>query len=95
MFNLPHVNQLYVIFRARLKEPSFEPGPESEDVRLFTEQEIPWDDLAFGTVRQTLRFYFQDRPLDRYPLRSGTIVPGEAGFRYEPGPDEELERTLF
>jgi ADP-ribose pyrophosphatase YjhB (NUDIX family) len=93
MFNLPHVNQLYVIFRARLLDLEFEAGPESEDVRLFTEQEIPWDDLAFGTVRQTLLFYFQDRALGRFPLRSGTILPGENGFRYEPGPDEELEKA--
>ena len=93
MFNLPHVNQLYVIFRARLLDLEFEAGPESEAVRLFTEQEIPWGDLAFGTVRQTLLFYFNDRALGRFPLRSGTIVPGESGFRYEPGPDEELEKA--
>lgn len=91
MFNLPHVNQLYVIFRARLMDLDFEAGPESEDVRLFTEREIPWDELAFGTVRQTLRFYFQDRPLGRFPMRTGTIVPETKGFRFEPGPDDALE----
>ena len=91
MFNLPHVNQLYIIFRARLMDLEFEPGPESEDVRLFTEQDIPWNDLAFGTVRQTLRFYFQDCPLNRFPMRSGTIVPNANGFRFEAGPDDELE----
>ena len=91
MFNLPHVNQLYVIYRARLKNLDFRPGPESEDVRLFAEQDIPWDDLAFGTVRQTLRFFFADRPGGRFPMRTGTIVPQADGFRFEPGPDDQIK----
>jgi len=91
MFNLPHVNQLYVIYRARLKNLDFRPGPESEDVRLFAEQDIPWDDLAFGAVRQTLRFFFGDRPGGRFPMRTGTIVPQADGFRFEPGPDDQIK----
>ena len=91
MFNLPHVNQLYVIYRARLKNLDFRPGPESEDVRLFAEQDMPWDDLAFGTVRQTLRFFFGDRPGGRFPMRTGTIVPQADGFRFEPGPDDQIK----
>jgi ADP-ribose pyrophosphatase YjhB (NUDIX family) len=91
MFNLPHVNQLYVIYRARLKNLDFRPGPESEDVRLFAEQDIPWDNLAFGTVRQTLRFFFRDRQGGRFPMRTGTIVPQADGFRFEPGPDDQIK----
>jgi ADP-ribose pyrophosphatase YjhB (NUDIX family) len=91
MFNLPHVNQLYIIFRARLTDLEFEPGPESEEVRLFAEQDIPWDELAFSTVRQTLRFFFRDRPEGRFPMRTGTIVPASSGFRFEAGPDDQLE----
>ncbi|MFC1688634.1 NUDIX hydrolase [Pseudomonadota bacterium] len=91
MFNLPHVNQLYVIYRARLKNLDFRPGPESEDVRLFAEQDIPWDDLAFGAVRRTLRFFFGDRPGGRFPMRTGTIVPQADGFRFEPGPDDQIK----
>ena len=91
MFNLPHVNQLYIIYRARLQNLDFRPGPESEDVRLFAEHDIPWDDLAFGTVRQTLRFFFDDRPGGRFPMRTGTIVPQADGFRFEPGPDDQIK----
>ena len=91
MFNLPHVNQLYIIFRARLTNLDFRPGPESEDVRLFTEQEIPWDDMAFGTVCTTLRFFFGDRPGGCFPMRTGTIVPQANGFRFEPGPDDQID----
>jgi ADP-ribose pyrophosphatase YjhB (NUDIX family) len=91
LFNLPHVNQLYVIFRARLTGPEFSPGPESLDVRLFREEEIPWGDLAFSTVRQTLGFFFEDRPGGSFPLRTGTIVPGDDGFRFDAGPNDQLD----
>lgn len=94
LFNLPHVNQLYVIFRAALAEPVFEPGPESADVRLFGEQDIPWNELAFGTVRQTLKFFFEDRARGFFPLRAGTIIPQERGFRFEATPDDQLSLTL-
>ena len=90
LFNLPHVNQVYVIFRARLVSPDFRPGPESEDVQLFRELMIPWDDLAFGTVRQTLEFFYRDQPQGRFPLRTGTIIPRAGGFRFEAGPDDQL-----
>ena len=90
MFSLPHVNQLYVIFRARLKDLDFRPGPESTDVRLFSEQEIPWDDLAFGTVRHTLGFYFQDLTHGRFPLRTGTVGSIAEGFPFTPGADDQL-----
>lgn len=90
LINLPHVNQLYLIFRARLLDLDFSPGPESLEVRLFREEEIPWQELAFGTVRQTLGFYFEDRPGGQFPMRTGTIVPRESGFRFDPGPNDQL-----
>ncbi|MBT8070333.1 MAG: NUDIX hydrolase [Gammaproteobacteria bacterium] len=91
MFNLTHVNQLYIIFRARLKDLDFRPGPESKEVRLFAEHEIPWDELAFGTVRHTLRFYFRDRPGGRFPLRTGTVASHARDFRFEAGPNDQLK----
>jgi ADP-ribose pyrophosphatase YjhB (NUDIX family) len=90
MFNLTHVNQLYIIFRARLEDLDFHPGPESEEVRLFTEHEIPWDELAFRTVRHTLKFFFHDRPQGRFPLRTGTVAPHGDGYRFEAGPNDQL-----
>jgi len=91
MFNIVHVNQLYIIFRARLTNLDFRPGPESEEVRLFTERDIPWDDLAFSAVGQTLRFFFRDRPSGRFPVRSGTIASHGDGFRFEAGLDDQLK----
>jgi ADP-ribose pyrophosphatase YjhB (NUDIX family) len=90
MFNLPHVSQLYLIFRASLTNLEFEPGPESLEVSLFAEENIPWRELAFGTVRQTLEFYFEDFAAGRFPMRAGTIIPEHQGFRFEASPDDQL-----
>jgi len=60
VFSIPHINQVYMMFRARLSTADFAPGPESLDVRLFEEHEIPWDDLAFPVVKLTLEKYIND-----------------------------------
>jgi len=63
------INQVQMIYRARLAEPRFAAGEESLDVGLFSEAEIPWDELAFQTIRNALRFYFEDRQQGHFPLR--------------------------
>jgi ADP-ribose pyrophosphatase YjhB (NUDIX family) len=61
LINVPYVSQLYVIHRARLLRPEFGPTPESSEVRLMREDEIPWDEIAFPTVWHGLKFFFSDR----------------------------------
>lgn len=61
VYNIPHINQVYLMFRARLATADFAPGPESLDVTLFAEHEIPWDELAFAVVARMLRRYYEDR----------------------------------
>ncbi len=58
VYNIPSVSQVYVIFRAHLTEPKFAPGEESLETELFSEQDIPWDDLAFRVVHRVLKRYF-------------------------------------
>ena len=60
-----HANQVHVMFRARLIEPRYAAGPESQEVGLYAEAEIPWGDLAFPSGEFTLRRYFQDRTVGR------------------------------
>jgi ADP-ribose pyrophosphatase YjhB (NUDIX family) len=73
MISLPHISQIYVMFRARLIDLDFGPGPESLDVRLFREDEIPWEDIAFRTIARTLRNFFLDRKLGAFPTRVSTL----------------------
>jgi hypothetical protein len=54
MISLPDINQVYLVFRAKLLHLDFAPGEESLEAALFGEQDIPWDDLAFRTIHRTL-----------------------------------------
>jgi len=61
VLSVPRVGQVHMFYRARLLHERFAPGPETLQARLFTEDEIPWDEIAFRTVRETLLRYFDDR----------------------------------
>jgi ADP-ribose pyrophosphatase YjhB (NUDIX family) len=74
IFSLPHISQVYMFFRASLLDLDFYAGIESLDVKLFSESEIPWDNLAFPVINETLQHYFNDRKDDTYPVRYSEIV---------------------
>lgn len=60
LLNVPRVHQVHLFYRATLLDLDFAAGSESLEVRLFTKNEIPWQELAFPTVAHTLKFYFAD-----------------------------------
>ena len=60
ILNVPHVHQVHMFYRATLLDLDYAAGTESLEVRMFSEAEIPWDDIAFPTVSHTLRFFFAD-----------------------------------
>ncbi len=74
LFNLPHVNQVYVMFRGNLVDLDFGPGPESLEVALYEEKDIPWGELAFPVIEQTLRLYYADRRTGRFGTHTGDII---------------------
>jgi len=61
IMNVARVGQVHLFYRAQLLSTDFDPGHETMEARLFTEAEIPWDDIAFRTVKETLTRYFADR----------------------------------
>ena len=61
VLNVVRVGQVHFFYRARLEDTRFAPGPETIEARLFREDEVPWEELAFRTVRLTLERYFADR----------------------------------
>jgi ADP-ribose pyrophosphatase YjhB (NUDIX family) len=79
LFNLPHANQVYVMYRARLLDLDFKPGPESLDVRLCGEAEIPWGEMAFEVIVHTLRLYWDDQRRGGFGTYAGDVLrlPGE------------------
>jgi ADP-ribose pyrophosphatase YjhB (NUDIX family) len=75
MHNLPYINQVHLLFRARLLDLDFSPGVESLEVELFKESEIPWDTLAFRPVKYTLQRYFADRKNGSFPFFIADLTP--------------------
>ncbi len=69
LFNLPSINQVYMFFRAELANLDFAAGVESDEVALFSEQEIPWQEIAFPVVKSTLEHYFEDLRKQQFPVR--------------------------
>ena len=78
LLNVQRVHQVHLFYLARLRDLDFAPGIESLEVQLFTEAQIPWDDLAFPTIRATLELFFADRVKIReggsYGFHTGDIT---------------------
>jgi ADP-ribose pyrophosphatase YjhB (NUDIX family) len=74
MYSLPYINQVHLMFRARLLDLDFGPGQESLEVRLFSEGEIPWNDIAFRPVRFSLEHYFAERQNGKFNFHIGELA---------------------
>ena len=83
LYNLPRISQVYIMFVGELKDGYMKAGDESLEVGLFTQDEVPWDNLAFPVVVESLQRYFEDRPTH------GLHV---ADIRGRPGTDIEIHR---
>ena len=73
IMNVVRVGQVHFFYRARLTSDSFDPGHETMEARLFSEQDIPWDEIAFRTVKQTLQCYFADMKSQNFVLHQVDI----------------------
>lgn len=79
VFNLPHISQVYVLFRAAIRDGHAAVGDESLEVDWFEEARIPWEELAFPVVREGLRLYLEDRRTGAFPVRMADILRREDG----------------
>jgi len=73
MYNIPRIGQIYVLFKANLINGQFGAGEETIESRLFSEDEIPWSELAFPSVEHTLRHYFEDRKTSQFQMHLETL----------------------
>jgi ADP-ribose pyrophosphatase YjhB (NUDIX family) len=74
LLNVARVGQVHLFYRARLLSDQFKPGTETIEAQLFSEDEIPWDEIAFRTVKETLERYFADRRAGHYGFHHIDIV---------------------
>ncbi len=75
LINIPHISQVHLFYRARLLDTNFGAGEESLETQLFSEDEIPWHELAFSSVDQCLKAYFGDRRTGRFEFHEATLAP--------------------
>lgn len=75
LINIPHISQVHLFYRARLLDTNFGAGEESLETQLFSEEEIPWHELAFSSVDQCLKAYFGDRRTGRFEFHETTLAP--------------------
>ena len=74
VLNVARVGQVHLFYRARLTSEHFKPGYETIEARLFAEDEIPWDEIAFRTVKETLERFFADRRTGSFSIHTIDIV---------------------
>lgn len=73
IFDLPGINQIYMFYRGDLIDNQFGPGTESLEVDLFDAESIPWEQMAFPVVIETLREYLVDRERGEFPVRASGL----------------------
>ena len=73
IFDVPHISQVYVFYRCQVLDDQFGAGSESLESKLYSEADIPWDELAFPVVIEMLREFFEDRKTQNFPVRNSTI----------------------
>jgi ADP-ribose pyrophosphatase YjhB (NUDIX family) len=75
VLSIPHISQVYMVFRGMMQEPLFKAGLESLEVKLFKPRDIPWDLLAFQVVRDALRRYVQDLERGCFSVHVDNVAP--------------------
>lgn len=75
VFSLPHISQVYLVFRGALQSPAHGAGTESLETKLIHPEAIPWDNLAFSVIAETLRRYVDDLRHGHFELQVGTVTP--------------------
>jgi ADP-ribose pyrophosphatase YjhB (NUDIX family) len=74
IFNIPQINQIYIIYRADIEDNSFGPTSESLDVQLFSYDEVPWEELAFPFVPKTINHYYECLKTKKFNLHTEDII---------------------
>ena len=73
VMSVPRVGQVHLYYLAELTSDQFNPGFETQEARLFLKSEIPWEELAFRTVQETLKHYFEDRQTGVFKVHAFNI----------------------
>jgi ADP-ribose pyrophosphatase YjhB (NUDIX family) len=76
VFDVPYISQIYMFYRCDLDDGVYGVGPESLETALYSRDEIPWEEIAFPVVHETLKEYFADADSGHFPVRVSAIERG-------------------
>ena len=74
MCNLPHISQVYMMYHGKLEDGKYEAGIESTEVKLFSKDEIPWNEIAFTVIEKTIKLYYKDVEKGNIGIHFDTII---------------------
>jgi ADP-ribose pyrophosphatase YjhB (NUDIX family) len=74
VLSVPKVGQVHLFYRAQLTSDQFDPGYETQEAKLFEEAEIPWEEIAFRTVKVTLERFFADKAHGAFGVHEVDII---------------------
>lgn len=83
LLDIPHIGQVYTVYRARMIGDHFAPTPESSEVAIVPIDEIPWDQLAFPSVATALRLYVEDLRRGEHRVHTGVVEWSREGSRFD------------
>ncbi len=72
VYNIPHISQVQLMYRARLLSPEVEAADETSEVRLVEWEDIPWGELAFPSVEWALKHFSQVRGQSSFAVFTNT-----------------------
>jgi ADP-ribose pyrophosphatase YjhB (NUDIX family) len=75
LINVPHINQVHLFYRGKLVDGQFAAGVESLETALFSEEDIPWSEIAFRSVVLCLKAYFSDRGKGLFGVHESELRP--------------------
>jgi ADP-ribose pyrophosphatase YjhB (NUDIX family) len=74
VFSVVLVNQVHLHYLAQMEDTTYSVTPESSEIQLFTEADIPWADIAFASSRFALECYFKDRNMKTRQTHRGSLI---------------------
>ena len=73
IYNLPHVNQVYLIYKAKMKMKGHGVTSESSEVEFFHPDDIPWDEIAFTSTTFALKKHLEFSGEEHTQPHTGTF----------------------
>lgn len=70
---LLHTNEVYVVFRAPLRSARVQAGVEALQAALYTEEDAPWDQMAFPVIKDLFRRFYSELRENSFSLYMGEV----------------------